>query len=76
MATAVPDTEVWLSPETTLSGRVTAIFTEDKQPEPREKYNVLLTLIKQEYSKHPKAINSTKIKDFHKSPVFSNHVPT
>lgn len=47
MATAVPDTEVWLSPETALSGRVTAIFTEDKQPELQEKYNVLLTLIKQ-----------------------------
>lgn len=67
MATAVPGTEVWLSPQTALSGRVPIIFTEDKQTEPREKYNVLLTLIKQEYSKHHKAFNSTKIKDFHKS---------
>lgn len=72
MATAVPGTEVWLSPGTALSARVPVIFTEDKQTEPREKYNVLLILIKQEYSKHPKAFNSTKIKDFHKS----NCLPT
>lgn len=42
MATAMPGTEVWPSPETALSARVPVISTEDKQTEPREKYNVLL----------------------------------